>query len=411
MINLTKVEYYPNPKQELFHVSNAKYRAFIGGIRSGKTFAGAQETFRVCDRYKGIKALVISPTYPILNESTLETLRRIIPEDMIIDTNEQKHKWKLSNGSEILYRSADDPDSIRGMEAGWLWADELAKARTDEAWKRGIGRLSQKNMPCRAIVTTTPKGMTWLYDEFIRSPTPEHFTVFARTEDNAANLPPGYVENLKNQYAGAFLKQELYGEFVGFEGLVYTDFSPSVHVLDEMPIQFPRVIAGVDFGMTNPTVVLPIGLDNDDRAHLLDEMYLSNRTINDLLPQIQAMKARYNISTFYCDPSSPDLIEIMKRAGLNAVAANNDILAGLMEVSSRLLPQKDGRPRLFISKRCHCTLEEFSSYCYADDRTTRNPDEKPLKLNDHAMDALRYALLTCKGGPGLEMVGGIDFDL
>jgi len=210
--------YTPNPKQVIFHESQAKYRAFIGGIRSGKTFAGAWETFLALVRHPGLRVLVISPTYPILMESTLLTLDLIIPEHLIIDKNEQKHKWKLSNGSEILYRSADDPDSIRGMEAGWLWADELAKARTDEAWKRGIGRLSQKNMPCRAIVTTTPKGMTWLYDEFIVNATPDHFVVFSSTAENAANLPPDYVSTLEKQYGGAFYQQELMGQFVDIAG-------------------------------------------------------------------------------------------------------------------------------------------------------------------------------------------------
>ena len=389
------LEYRPNPKQELFHRSTARYRAFIGGIRSGKTYAGAWETLLELIKHPGLKALVVSPTYPILNESTLTTLEAIIPEQLLIEKHEQKHKWKLSNGSEILYRSADDPDSIRGMEAGWLWADELARVRTDEAWKRGIGRLSQRGMPCRAIITTTPRGMTWLYDEFVSNATPEHFLIGARTDDNRGNLPGGFIENLERQYSGAFLQQELYGQFVGFEGLVYPDFSPS-HILEVLPTRFPRVIAGVDFGMTNPTVVLPIGLDIDGRAYVLDELYQCNHTINDLMPQIQQMKARYNISAFYADPSSNDLIEIMRRAGINAVAANNDILAGLMEVQSRLKKQADGRPRLFVSKRCMNTLEEFGQYRYADNRSTTNPNERPMKLFDHSMDALRYALMSCK---------------
>lgn len=121
----------------------------------------------------------------------------VLKGSRLIDKNEQKHKWRLSNGSEILYSSADDPDSIGGMEAGWLWADELARARTNEAWRRGIGRLSQRGAPCQAIVTTTPKGMTWLFDEFIREPTSEHFTVSTRTDDNPPERFKSYAGRMR----------------------------------------------------------------------------------------------------------------------------------------------------------------------------------------------------------------------
>ena len=75
--------YTPNPRQIEFHFSKAKYRVYIGGIRSGKTYAGAYELLRQVCKYPKINALVVSPTYPMMRDSTLPTFLEACPLDLI----------------------------------------------------------------------------------------------------------------------------------------------------------------------------------------------------------------------------------------------------------------------------------------------------------------------------------------
>jgi phage terminase large subunit len=129
---------------------------------------------------------------------------------------------------------------------------------------------------------------------------------------------------------------------------------------------------------------------------VVEELYRTNHTLEQLKDEVMRMRERYNIEAFLADPSRPDLIATMRSWGLNTKEANNDVMTGIMEVQSRLKAQPDGRPRLTISKHCIHTIEEFSQYRYPEGRKDRNPDERPVKLYDHAMDALRYAAMSLR---------------
>ena len=80
-------------------------------------------------------------------------------------------------------------------------------------------------------------------------------------------------------------------------------------------------------------------------------------------------------------------------------AADNSITTGIQTVSRLLGTRGDGTRGLYVDQRCAHTIAEFGSYQYATkEASERNPDEKPLKQNDHAMDAARYCLHTKLGG-------------
>jgi len=87
---------------------------------------------------------------------------------------------------------------------------------------------------------------------------------------------------------------------------------------------------------------------------------------------------------------------MFNQAGLKAIAANNEVLPGIIEVTSYLETQKDGKPRLFIRNNCVQTIKEFEQYRYPDDKEERNKEEVPLKVYDHSMDALRYLIMGLK---------------
>jgi phage terminase large subunit len=96
------------------------------------------------------------------------------------------------------------------------------------------------------------------------------------------------------------------------------------------------------------------------------------------------MQRDYGISLFTCDPSEPEHIEVFKRAGFGAKAADNAVIPGIQEVQRRLKVKGDGKPSLFISPKCANLISELESYVWDEAK------DKPVKANDHAMDALRY---------------------
>lgn len=393
-------------KQDDFFTSDKKYKAFIAGRGAGKTFTGCLTGLNHAFNNPGSLGVVVAPTYPMLRDSTMRTLLQPIllgdgtrislcPPEAIRSFNDTKKELKLVNGSEILFRSADNPNSLRGPTISWFVIDEAAMT-TKETWDILMPTLRQRGYPLMGAILTTPKGFDWIYEFFVKTPLPNSTVIYSTSLENQKNLPETSIEELKRSYSGIFYKQEVLGEFVGFEGLVYPEFSEQTHVISEAPGDFKRVIAGVDFGFTNPAAVIVIGLDGDGRAYLIDELYKSGSVADEFVQSCKSLKERHNISQFHCDPSEPAMIATMNRAGLASTGAKNDVMPGIMEVAGRFKIQADGRPRIYIKKNLINTITELHQYRYADTKEDKPIREEPLKVFDHLMDALRYALYSIK---------------
>jgi hypothetical protein len=95
------------------------------------------------------------------------------------------------------------------------------------------------------------------------------------------------------------------------------------------PSNSKTVIAGVDFGYINPSVILVIFIDNDDNFYVVDELYQSGLTISELISKGLRLKEKYNIKIFFADPSQPAYIREMNNNGLYTLAAQNEILPGI----------------------------------------------------------------------------------
>lgn len=180
--------------------------AFVGGIGSGKT---RSSVIKALGQPAGSVGAMIAPTYPMLRDATLRTFVEIA-RPLITSFNRSELHIRLTDGKEILFRSADDPDKLRGPNLGWFAIDEAAMV-PEETWDVMLGRL--RLAPGRGWVTTTPRGQNWIYDLWANDPREGYRMVRARTRDNHY-LPAGFVESLEAKYSSAYAAQELDGEFV-----------------------------------------------------------------------------------------------------------------------------------------------------------------------------------------------------
>jgi len=392
------LDYIWLPAQQQFHESTRKFRAYIGGIGAGKTYAGCMEALWYQALPKaGTLGVIIAPTFPMLRDATMRTFFSICPPEIISNWNKTTYTLKLVNGSEILFRSADKPDRLRGPTITWFWMDEAADCKP-ETWDIMMGRLRQPKYSRCGFLTGTPKGFNWIYDKFVLSESPEYEIVHAKTRDNA-HLPEDYLESLEGSYSGTFALQELEGQFVVFEGLVYPGFDRFENIISAESIkkdEFKTVVGGVDFGWTNPTVMLVIGQRADGALWVLDEIYRSRMTPEDMVASAKILQARWNVSRFFCDPSSPDLIDAMTRKGIPAIKANNAKMPGIAAVNATVSAMK-------ISAECKKTIWEMERYRYPESQSGKEVKEEPLKIDDHAMDALRYSVMGVQRSPGRPM--------
>jgi phage terminase large subunit len=364
-----------------FVTCHERFTAFIAGIGSGKTFGGAVKGCALAT--PGTLGLVVAPTYPMLRDATLRAYQEILGDKM--DLHKGEMLGRLVNGAEIIFRSADNPDRLRGPNIHWAHIDEGALC-PDGTWEVVIGRLRAGGGAGPCFITTTPRGRNWLYRRA------GEIRVFrAHTRDNPY-IAREFVESLEASYTGKFAAQELGGEFVAFEGLVYEEFSRDTHICERSG-PWKRVIIGADEGYTNPAVLLAIGEDNDGRLHVLSEFYQRRVLQADVVKACRAMAEEYHAETVQMDPSAAGLIADMRAAGLHVAPANNTVRDGLQAVKARLAPAKDGRVRLTFAPACVYTIAELESYAWKETGGTMR--DEPEKANDHAMDALRYGVMYC----------------
>jgi PBSX family phage terminase large subunit len=418
-----QVPYAPHKAQAPFHESSAKFRAFITGVGAGKTVAGANELLKMAIQYPDTYA-VMAPNSKILNNATLPELYRF-GRELILYERKSKNLIVLINGARIIYLTADNQrhvERLRGMTLGGFWADEACLFLMD-VWFILIGRLRGQTGCRRGILTSTPKGLDWVYWTFVKKvdprkrrawPNPTDYEWFGGTSMDNPYLPEDFIQTLKNTYTGLFAQQEIMGEFVGFEGQVYQNFTHAKHIIKgakrivqdgQVGIEWPegRVVFkefafGLDFGFANPMAAVIVGYDYDGRAYILEEYYERGVQIENVIAWLTEKMHTYPGLKGYADPSEPQFIMKMIQSGIRVQAANHAVLPGINSVYDALSIREDGKARLYVLEECPTVIEEFTQYRYKDKKEGTPQKEEPVKVDDHLMDAIRYVIKTHRYG-------------
>ncbi|GAB7388987.1 hypothetical protein BSNK01_28250 [Bacillaceae bacterium] len=215
------------------------------------------------------------------------------------------------------------------------------------------------------------------------------------------NLSPEYVEDLKREYSGLWYKRFVLGLWVQAEGAVYDMWDEEKHVEDEIPAPHEArlVYCGVDYGTTNPCAFLLVSLAGDT-WYVHCEYYHDSRSVGrqktdaeysrDLANFLADLKRRVPVIV---DPSAASFIEQLHRDGFIVWEADNSVLDGIRSVSTLL-----SEGRLKVHQSCRNLIREFSAYVW-DEKAQKRGEDKPLKENDHALDALRYVIWTHMNAP------------
>ncbi len=208
-----------HPVQQVFRHSSALYRGFVGGVGAGKSWCGSYDLIRRAR--PGRTYMVVGPSYPSLHRSTIRTFLKVGRELGVIDPAHLRisppPQLTLGNGAEVLFASADRPDTLRGPSLTGVWLDEASLMPRD-VFDVSIGRLREDGEHGWLSATYTPKGPDHWTAEIFRDGRPNTAVFRARTRDNPF-LPPEYEANLREQYGETlWAQQELDAALVRITG-------------------------------------------------------------------------------------------------------------------------------------------------------------------------------------------------
>ena len=375
-----------------------------GSAGGGKSRLAGEKINAYCKRYPGAMGLMLRKKRESMTNSTVLFMdREIMGPDPSIRHLSSKSRFEYNNGSILAYGGMKDEEQreqIRsigqagGVDIAWM---EEAIGFTETDLNELLARMRGRAAPWRQIILTTNPSHPSHFIKKRLMDGKQAAVYYSRAQDNPAN-PDDYLETLDG-LTGVIGKRLRDGLWCIAEGAVYDEFDHRIHMAERPSEEMQYYVAGCDEGYTNPGVFLVIGVDSDGRLHICREFYKRRVTQEQF---IEAMVEEGDgIHAFSVDPSAAGLIAAMRKAGLPARKANNAVFDGIQAVKGMLAVAGDGRPRLTIDPSCVNTIAEFESYAWKESRT--GTKDEPEKENDHAMDALRYAIM----GLGRVIVGDI----
>ena len=379
------------PSQKIIALDRHRFRVCRAGRRFGKTFLSVEE-IKGKAISKPRRIAYFATTYQQARDICWELLKKELkPAATQINESRLEIRTKtLQEGESLIQlRGWESVETARGQQFDFLVVDEIASMKNFWVNWQEILRPTLTDTKGEGMFISTPKGFNHFYDLCNLELNPKYsdeFKSFHFTSYDNPWLPVEELESAKQTLSKESFEQEYMASFQKTQGLVYKEFNRDMHLYENLPnVAFERV-AGVDFGFRNPAAVLDIRTDGE-KFFVEDEWYKRERT--DL--QIAEYVAQSRFQEVYPDPESPGAIEELRRKNVNVrevVKGKDSIEAGIKRIKELLISRK-----LRINKRCINLISEFEMYSYEDEEAEKNQKERPVKANDHALDALRYVVM------------------
>ena len=272
---------------------------------------------------------------------------------------------------------------IQGMTLAGVLLDEVAlmpKSFVEQALARCSVAGSKFWFNCN------PEGPEhWFKKEWVDKEAEHNALHLHFTMTDNPSLSPEIKTRYESMYSGVFYQRYILGEWRVAEGLVY-EFDKAKHTTDKIP-EYGQYFISCDYGTLNP---FSVGLwcFDGEKAVRIREYYYSGRegralkTDEEYYAELERLADGLPIEHVIVDPSAASFIETIRRHGHFSVRkARNEVLPGIRLTSTLL---KAGR--ILIHTSCTDAIREFELYCWDD----KGQVDKPLKVNDHAMDDIRY---------------------
>lgn len=391
-----RLHYFQSAAIKASTIEKVPFVLALSGVQGGKTVAGSAWTMMQIQRHPTGDGLITAPTYKMLQHSTLRKFDAMLPRGWA-EFNKAESVYNLRWGGKLFVRSLEDPDSIEGLTADYVWADEAGRYSV-KAWENIQARRSATAGP--VFLTTTPYGLNWLkhqfYDYWLQG-RPEYRVVHFRSVDSPY-FPRAEWERAKRDMTRKVFDRKFGGIFTPLEGLIYEDFDADTMevALMRVPEHWERVM-GIDHGHSagHPAAVSIWASENfrDRRCQVwkVGELKKSGLLLSQLWAGAAAMfPYTGRPSIIYADPAAAqenhELRQILAASGYGAIpirGATNAVDWGIEQMQGLI---KQGRYRL-AKGRCNQTKDELSTYA-------RGEGDKIIKENDHLMDADRYALVS-----------------
>lgn len=211
-----------------------------------------------------------------------------------------------------------------------------------------------------------------------------------------------YKKRIRESLSGLFYKRNYLGLWCLAEGAIFDFFDHKIHIVKRPPRAAEYWIAGIDYGTNNAFACVIMGVNTGRGTGLgvmrwIEAEYTwdskkkgRQKTNSEYAEDMVEFLEPYGVEKVYIDPSAASFKLEMRRKGFSVIDADNDVENGLSYLLSEM---KQGN--LVICENCTNLINEIEGYVW-DSKAALHGEDKPLKVADHNVDALRYVFYTHK---------------
>lgn len=404
-------------KQKMFIEATQDEVLYGGAAGGGKSFAQLIDAFLYAVKYKNSKQLILRRTFPELERSLILNSLTMYPQNLTT-YNTSKHIWKFRNGSIIEFGYCEresDVTKYQSAEYDVIRFDELTHF-SEFQYLYLKSRLRGANPYPKQLKSTTNPGSVghmWVKQRFIDVAAPlevytdEHnetrIFIPAKVEENRflMQADPNYIKRLE-QLPENQKKALLHGDWNIFEGQFFSEFRYDLHVVE--PFKIPeewKKIRGIDWGYNDPCAVYWAAIAPDGHIYIYKELYVNQTLASDVAKKIVEMSKDENIEYTVMSPDAwqkrgikdidgESIAEIFAKNGVPAIQADNSRIIGWQQMHEFLATAPDGKPFMQIFSNCRNLIRTLPAAIFSE----TNPEDISDKCEDHAIEAVRYILMS-----------------
>jgi len=391
-IHLDRLRDITNPAFFPLYKIRQRFLILVGGAGSGKSHFAAQKIIKRCMQerhhvgvfrkvHRTLKLSVFAQLRGVIGQFGVAPLWHINKTDLTLTF--------VPNGSRISCFGLDDPEklkSVYGLTDAWI----------EEATELSELDLAQINLRVRGksdgykqiILSFNPISvLSFLKKRFFDTLDPERVYTFHSTFRDNQHIDPEYKIELEKLRDIDEMLWQVYGEgkWGALGNLVYGGFLGEPWPARLVDFGADELFYGLDFGYTHPTALIECQM-LDGEIYLTEKIYASGLTNPDLIREMKDLGIDPD-APIYADAAEPGRIEEIRLHGFNVFPADKgpgSVIGGIICVKS------------FKVHTCPENVNlnnEAESYKWAERRDGSKLDA-PVPFDDHAMDAMRYAIWT-----------------
>lgn len=359
------------------------YKVIQGGMRAGKTVAIMIVLVGYAESYPNSKITVVGQSYGHLKDGALDDFKKIMRETNRWDDesfNKTELNYEFRNGSVIQFRSIDKMKA-HGLARDVLFVNE-ANAFSYDTFDQLASRTEDF-----VIIDYNPTSKFWAHEELVEGKHKNRtsFTILTYKDNEA--LSPQIIKNIESHKPKEGEEPSNYwvvyglGQIGTLEGNVYSGWSEDT--FDHIRQVGKLVRYGLDFGFSNDETALVAVYDmGDGKLGLVEKLYRKGMLGSDYGPIFNRIGVDPNV-LIVADSARPEIIAEIKKEGFRIIPCDKgpgSIVKGIDYVSQRQIVYSGGNLK-----------REYLSYAWRKRKDGTQLDE-PIDANNHALDAVRYAV-------------------